>query len=201
MWSLDSDGKLLGLLVKGQLTAWRANDAGKVARVRRGYWKTEEGKGLWTRRLSEIEEMRGLPIFLTADLQKEMPDHFERQARRDAERRQRRGQKQRAASEAVVVQDANASPSAATVAEQINSNNDSLGRQRGRRSKGGNDDFWIEAARMVYKGEQGGQRTQRQFIDAMMKWSCANLSPNLRYTEDTVTEKIEKLWRRLNLGG
>jgi hypothetical protein len=81
MWSLDSDGKLLGLLVKGQLTAWRANDAGKVARVRRGYWKTEEGKGLWTRRLSEIEEMRGLPIFLTADLQKEMPDHFERRRR------------------------------------------------------------------------------------------------------------------------
>ena len=38
-----------------------------------------------------------------------------------------------------------------------------------------------------------------KFIAAMMKWASAKMRDP--YAEDTVTEKIKKLWRRWKLGG
>ena len=90
MWSLDSGGKLRGLLITGQLQAWRVDAAGSLDPVPKDYCKKREGVRLCTIRANEVYEMEGLPIFLKSDLQKEMSDHWERQEQRNAERRARR---------------------------------------------------------------------------------------------------------------
>lgn len=69
----------------------------------------------------------------------------------------------------------------------------------GRPPKAGVDDFWIEACRLIYTGEQGTQvQTQKQFVDAMLEWSVVHQSDP--YSADAVEKKIKMLWRRLGLG-
>jgi hypothetical protein len=71
---------------------------------------------------------------------------------------------------------------------------------KGRRPNAGIDDFWIEAAGLVHEGKQGRpNQTQKEFIAVMVKWCSTKMGTP--YSEDTVTEKIEKLWRRWKLRG
>ena len=71
---------------------------------------------------------------------------------------------------------------------------------KGRPPNVGSDDFWIEAGRLANEGKQGRpDQTQEEFIAAMMAWCFAKMATP--YSEDTVREKIEKLWRRWELGG
>jgi hypothetical protein len=70
---------------------------------------------------------------------------------------------------------------------------------KGRPPNVGSDDFWIEAGRLANEGKQGRpDQTQEEFIAAMMAWCFAKMATP--YSEDTVREKIEKLWRRWELG-
>lgn len=70
--------------------------------------------------------------------------------------------------------------------------------RRGRPPNANIDDFWIEAARLAYTAEQGAaNQTQESFIAAMRSWSQANGEP---YAEDTIADKIKRLWRTLKLG-
>jgi hypothetical protein len=72
--------------------------------------------------------------------------------------------------------------------------------QKGRPTKAGADEFWIEAARLVHEGKQGcAGKTQRNLIDAMIKWASANMPAP--YSDDTVEIKIKQFWRALKLGG
>jgi hypothetical protein len=89
-WGHDGEGKLLGLLVAGKLIAYLADDSGNVKPVPKDYWASKDGRRLCMARNNEIDAMRGLPLFLAEDIQREMPDWFERQAKNDADRRARK---------------------------------------------------------------------------------------------------------------
>ena len=67
-WSTDSNAKLLGLLVTGQLQAWRADNAGKLIPIERTYWEETKGARLCGAWRPNLEEEPDLPIFATSDL-------------------------------------------------------------------------------------------------------------------------------------
>jgi hypothetical protein len=125
-WGVDAETKFLGLLVTGQLQAWEADESGSTKPLLKEYWQGA-GRRLCLARINEINGMRGLPVFLKEDLQREMPSHLERRAQQDAERRAQHGEK--------------AGSSTPTIAPK---------------SKGGApakydwDAMWIEAVRIVH---------------------------------------------------
>ena len=76
-------------------------------------------------------------------------------------------------------------------------------KKKGRPPNTQNDEFWIEACRKVYRGEQAAEdgrgQTQKAFIDAMTEWSQTNMTEP--YRRDTVEKKIKALWGALRTDG
>jgi hypothetical protein len=175
LWSHDGSGKLLGLLVTGQLQACRADEAGSVVPVQKDYWESKDGARLCTARNSEIYEMRGLPVFLKTDLQREIPDMQERMAKSAAEKRERR-------------QYAGAQATITSQPADLERNN-TIKSRKGRPPKEGVDGFWIEACRCIIDNERG--KTQKDFTAKMKEWS--ELALCRRYGDRQNREIVEAL--------
>jgi hypothetical protein len=145
-WSVDSGGKLLGLLVTGELQAWRADVSAKTTEVPRKYWESREGRGLCMCALNEIEGKRGLPIFQTAELRALLPSRSERQQLQDAERRARREQRARSASATAAAKNTGGAP-----------------------TKIDWEGMWIEVARILYE-ERKFAGTRAEFQRRLLDW-------------------------------
>ena len=167
----EAFNRLKSLLLDGKLSAYASNRAGKLTRYPPNTWTFYSNDYL----LSDPDERYpGMQTLYAATvfLTSELDEVFS-VVEQQAE--------PRTASE----------PKASANSEQL---------QRGRPTKAGADEFWIEAARLVHEGQQGcAGKTQKNFIEAMEKWASANMID--AYSKNTIETKIKQFWRSLKLGG
>ena len=177
----DALGKLKGLLVSGELIGWDGLSPPRVQKIgpefwQKGSWGVLEGERTWLH--------RGRNPFLLF--------------------------KQEDLDRVLAIAESASLHSAETELEDVEGAGGHMFVSRtstpapkkpsGRPPNANADDFWIEAARMVYHGEAGGSgQTQQSFIDAMEKWAEAEMKEP--YEPNTVDKKIKVLWRKLNLSG
>ncbi len=110
LWSIDARSKLLGLLVTGELRAWRAGSKGEAAPIPPNYWEGSEGQRLCEMRRDQLYSEGGLPVFRIEDLREKLPRLRERQDKLDAEKRARRAQKEGSATAIVAVKNRGGAP-------------------------------------------------------------------------------------------
>ncbi len=171
-WHDSARGKLLGLLITGELKSWLVDKTAHRVDLPADYWSKHD--------LDHIVSMDGSISFgplYRGELQ------FERSHFLDVLYRHRVASQPKP----VVIAD--------TVPRQV----PVTGKRRGRSVNTQIDDFWIEACRMIDKGEQAAQdgqgQTQKAFIDAMAEWSRTRMTDP--YSRDTVEKKIKSLWKAL----
>jgi hypothetical protein len=88
-WSSDNRSHLKGLLLAGQLKAWKVNKSGNVELIEKVFWESREGIALFEGSQSEIVNP---PVFLREDLRRGIPSVFERLERRAAEKRAKKSE-------------------------------------------------------------------------------------------------------------
>ena len=176
----DAMGKLKGFLVSGELIGWDGLSS-RVQTIDLEFWAKEGSWGVLEGERTSLHRGRNpFLLFKQEDLDRVFPS-AEGESLDSAETE---------------------SKGVGEVGGQISARHTSTRAPKkpsGRPPNANADDFWIEAARMVYNREQGDAgQTQREFIDSMFKWSQKKMDDP--YKESTVETKIEALWRRLKLG-